>query len=458
MDEYEISPAYQPFALPNYDLTQLEQQDRNALVEVVDKGAKNEFEFGNFTPGGATVSATISDYSVTVTGASSWAKAWRIFRVTKSTAYVLSFRATNVATVANPQYRVSLGNNHHSGGSYYGIISCDTTGNYDMIFTPPADTDIYLIINPNYTSTAASDTPSITVDNIMICTEEEYKISPAYQPYTLPNSDLTQLQSEDRAALAEEIDAGAKNEFIFGEFDSGSNANVSIANNAVTVSGTQAWAKGYRAFKLSKNTKYVLSFEISQNDSSAVSIGVTNHPTNPVTQYLNLVFSNKETGKYSSEFTAPIGTDIYFVVTVNNSSATPAEAKSITVSNIMVCTKAAFCLSPKFVPYRYDPYTTAWQNIANGTLYARRNGRTVTINGYVDNVSFTAGSATSLGTINNEIGKPVQQVRAICSIGLNAYTFGEPSYITIGTDGNVVVTSKTYSGTGTVFFSVSYTI
>ena len=118
---------------------------------------------------------------------------------------------------------------------------------------------------------------------------------------------------------------------------------------------------------------------------------------------------------------------------------------------------AAFGVSQKFVPYRYDPYTTVVQNIANTTLYAKRNGRTVTVNGYVDNVSFTAGANTSLGTINNEIGKPLQQVRAICSVGANAYTFGEPAYLTIATDGNVVVTPKTYSGTGAVFFSVSYT-
>ena len=121
-------------------------------------------------------------------------------------------------------------------------------------------------------------------------------------------------------------------------------------------------------------------------------------------------------------------------------------------------TKAAFCLSPKFVPYRYDPYTSVVQNVKNTTLYAKRNGRTITVNGYVDNISFTAGSSTTLGTINDEIGKPLQQVRSICSIGANAYSFGESAYLAIAPDGNVVVTPKTYTGTGAVFFSVSYTI
>ena len=181
---------FQPPALPNHELTKLEAEDRAALVEQVDEGAKNEFIFGDFTTGGQVgTTVTTADHAVTVTGAGAWAKAWRTFSVTKNTTYVLSFRVTNVATVASPNYRVSLGNNHHSGGSYYGIIGCNTTGNYYITFTPPIDTDIYLVINPNYTSTAASDMPSITVDNIMICTEADWKVSQKYVPHR-PSYDL----------------------------------------------------------------------------------------------------------------------------------------------------------------------------------------------------------------------------------------------------------------------------
>lgn len=186
----------------------------------------------------------------------------------------------------------------------------------------------------------------------MLCLEEVWNQLHDYAPFARSNHELTKLESEDRAALAEVVDSGAKNEFIFGEFTSANSGSITMGTDSVTVSGTQAWAKGYRAFKLSKNTKYVLSFEISQNDSSAVSISVTNHPTNPVTVYSNLVFSNKETGKYSGVFTAPIDTNIYFIITVNNSSATLAEAKSITVSNIMMATKAACDVSPDYAPYR----------------------------------------------------------------------------------------------------------
>ena len=191
----EQSPSYQPFARPNYDLTRLEAEDRAALADAVDEGAKNEFKFGEFTDGGTGASITISGQSVTVTNSSAWAKAWRTFRITKNTTYVLSFRVTNIATVANPYYRVSLGNNHHSGGSYYGIIACNTTGSYYMKFTAPTDTDIYFVLNTNYNSTAASDAPSMTVDNIMVCTEADWKVSQNYAPFALPNTDLTRMMT-----------------------------------------------------------------------------------------------------------------------------------------------------------------------------------------------------------------------------------------------------------------------
>lgn len=210
---------FQPPALPNYDLTRLEAEDRAALAEEIDSGAKNEFEFGEFTDGGAGESITISGQSVTVTNSSAWAKAWRTFRVTKNTTYVLSFRVTNVATVAHPNYRVSLGNNHHYSGSYYGIITCDTTGNYYLKFTPPTDTDIYLVINSNYTSTAASDMPSITVDNIMVCTEADWKISQNFVPYR-PDYDtlISMINAKEPALSTTTMDNGSLDDITVNSF------------------------------------------------------------------------------------------------------------------------------------------------------------------------------------------------------------------------------------------------
>lgn len=47
--------------------------------------------------------------------------------------------------------------------------------------------------------------------DIMICKKSLYDISSNYEPYSLPNYELTKLESEDRAALVEAIDNGVKN-------------------------------------------------------------------------------------------------------------------------------------------------------------------------------------------------------------------------------------------------------
>lgn len=76
----------------------------------------------------------------------------------------------------------------------------------------------------------------------------------------------------------------------------------------------------------------------------------------------------------------------------------------------------------------------------------------------MDNISFTANNAVTIGTIDSSIGIPPNQVRAVCNVGSNAYSVGKQGYVTISsTDGQIKVTSE-YSGTGAVYFSLSYII
>jgi hypothetical protein len=70
----------------------------------------------------------------------------------------------------------------------------------------------------------------------MFCTEEAWNISSAYTPYALPNSDLTYLEAEDRAALVDIIDNGDKNIFpiqTLVPYGPGlsNNANLTCTNN-----------------------------------------------------------------------------------------------------------------------------------------------------------------------------------------------------------------------------------
>lgn len=245
-----------------------------------------------------------------------------------------------------------------------------------------------------------------------------------FQTGSLPNHDLTRLEAEDRASLAEVVDSGAKNK-------------IDIAD--VTTTGS-SFVLDHVAISLSAGS-HVFSYTSNQSTSGDIELILRNGTTVLADHTVT-----SKSGRIEIPFTLASAAD----------NITLYSVRAGTYSDFMICTLAAWKVSQKFVPYRYDPYTTVWQNLANATLYARRNGRTVTINGYVDNLLFTSGTALTLGTINNEIGKPVQQIRALCNIGSNAYSVGEVAYLTVGTDGQLKVTPKTYSGTGAVFLSFAY--
>jgi len=101
-------------------------------------------------------------------------------------------------------------------------------------------------------------------------------------------------------------------------------------------------------------------------------------------------------------------------------------------------------------------YDYEWQAIST-YLLARRSGRTITINGYIANISFTANTATLIGNVNTTVGRPHDSVRTLCNVGANAYSVGTLGYLIVQQDGNIYVTTA-YEGTGAVYVSLSYTI
>ena len=317
-------------------------------------------------------------------------------------------------------------------------------------YTVPASGISYITMRVGLGSNQSGK--SGTWSNIQIIMKSAYDAGLTnFTPYALPNYDLTRLQSEDRASLAEVVDSGAKNlldtstKTIYDmTFTKGSDEYVTVSPSTTD---SRSWSYQYSQYFVPLNAgRYVLVVDIKTATTDSHNAAVRIYGQTSGELYISETLNDK-TGTFIIEFTMPKTENCGIMSKQWNGAY-----------RYMLCTKAAFCLSPKFVPYRYDPYTSVVQNVKNTTLYAKRNGRTITVNGYVDNISFTAGSSTTLGTINDEIGKPLQQVRSICSIGANAYSFGESAYLAIAPDGNVVVTPKTYTGTGAVFFSVSYTI
>lgn len=262
----------------------------------------------------------------------------------------------------------------------------------------------------------------------MVCTKADYDVSSAYESFKgKPNSDLTRLEAEDRASLAEVVDSGAKNK---------------LKNNSYTCTGSPGRYGRDDSLSIPAGD-YVLIAKVNQNQNSALTLmwDGNQHDFNAGGSISNTVktWNVHATNTITSAW-------VYF------------NGTNDTWTDVMLCTLADWKVSQKYVPYQPDPYEKVTQNISNSTtMYAKRAGRVVTINGYMDNISFTANTGVTIGTIDDSIGKPPQQVRAVCNVGSNAYSVGKQGYVTIQTDGNIRVTSE-YSGTGAVYFSVSYVL
>ena len=166
----------------------------------------------------------------------------------------------------------------------------------------------------------------------MLCTVDAWNISHEFVPCSLPNYDLTRLQSEDRASLAEVVDSGAKNVAPVASLtksSSGSTDKIGIS--------------------LSVGTTYVITFDYTATDSSEIVLRKANDTDISISPVFN------GTGKYYKEYTVTDNIKSYYMYT--NGSAT--------ISNLMICTKAAFGVSSKFVPYKVDT-TKPWALLKSG--------------------------------------------------------------------------------------------
>ena len=101
---YDQDSSYQPPALPNYDLTRLEAEDRAGLVECVDGGAKNLLQLA------ATTNTSVSGCHVTFIGtASASATQWYgvEFTVPASGSYVFAVTATSGTIPTTALYNIT---------------------------------------------------------------------------------------------------------------------------------------------------------------------------------------------------------------------------------------------------------------------------------------------------------------------------------------------------------------
>lgn len=196
--EYDISDEYEPHALPNYDLTRLQSEDRAALAEVVDEGAKNKLCLDLATIKALNPDGTWNGNTFTRDG----------LTFTINADMTISASGTASANVSLGLY--STDNTSFNGDMI--LSGCPNGGDYYTKYS------VYIADSQGSTilSTADSNGTLIAANTVfkymlilvrsgtnvtgltfkpMICTLADWKVSQNYAPFALPNTDLTRMMT-----------------------------------------------------------------------------------------------------------------------------------------------------------------------------------------------------------------------------------------------------------------------
>ena len=189
----------------------------------------------------------------------------------------------------------------------------------------------------------------------MICQKSIFDADPSFAPYAAQNHDLTVLEEEDRAALVELVDSGAKNltDFINGA-RTDYHATTSVSSGVLTATATGTYARTYQQVTVSKAGNYVVKCKITNRNivkgSAKIVISPNANGTSAIAE--KIITAN---GEVEIEFTTST-TSFYIHVYVSWDEYDATNTMS--VSEFLFCTKAEFYISPKVVPYRM-PYGQA---------------------------------------------------------------------------------------------------
>ena len=264
-------------------------------------------------------------------------------------------------------------------GTYYfsGGINGQSDSNYLKLSKQSDDS----LIVKSYDSTKTQFTLSSDIECKLTVYCQGSNLNQTYYPmvslfsdiefkHTKQNYDLTRLESEDRASLAEVVDSGAKNLIDSPTVTVAGITFTADSDHYITASPNNSDPREYTYANYQwkthlKKGNYVLAIDIktATSGNSAI-VALLNSSSTIVATINNNQLVNK-TGIVYSEFT----------VTTEGDYGVIMKCYAM-VARLMICTKAAFGVSNKFVPYRPDydtlikqsTYTTSTTNTSISNL------------------------------------------------------------------------------------------
>lgn len=327
----------------NSDLAELQDDVtglNSSLVGVVNNGAKNEFDINDVYYNKSGIDYSVNDntgtYTASTTSITYSRTVWNL-SLKANVAYKLSFDVTAISTT--DKIVVFPTKSSTAQSATWGQLEITQTGHYELEFTPTAE-QIWLTVYLNITDTARI--VSCTITNLMICTKAQSNTSPTYEPYALGNQVLT-------PALIEQVDSGDKNkgDFQFGGVNpdqsiSPGTITYTVSNGQFTFNGSADASKNYACYLLTKKTIKAGNYIISGCTGGSS----TTYRMRVGTGSADTFLFNVTTEPVELNLTSDTIITVQFVVQANTS-----------VSNLnispMLCTKADWEVSQKFVPYAW---------------------------------------------------------------------------------------------------------
>lgn len=317
------------------------------ILYVLGRTGKNLYDIMHPT---RAVNITVTDDGngqFTQTASGAWA-AWDYdFDVTVGTQYTVYIKFKSVTT-SNATGAVVL---KDADGNDIKRESVNTPQTFEYTFTAPTSR-VRLGVTCNNSS--YNQTGTFVMQDPMIVEKSIYDNYPDYQPYEgRPNYDLTYLEAQDRAALAEEIDAGAKNKFIP---EAGTQAGITAvvnSDNSLNVTWTAIGSSNAYCRINDNNLKLPVGTYVFSGLTESGTLNYYLHLEDSAGNIIGNVAYN--TPNRYLEFTVTDATRYYkMYIGVEANASAQSTAKKVYP---MICTKAAFGVSQKFVPYRL-PYQT----------------------------------------------------------------------------------------------------
>lgn len=262
----------------------------------------------------------------------------------------------------------------------------DTTTLNPFVGIPKKATDMHATITTNDTSTflriyASSNATlsagdSITLSKVMVCEKEVWNASPSYAPHALPNYDLTYLEAQDRAGLIDVVDGGAKNlaeiptTQTIGSITFTKDSNEWITSNSSTPDGRQ-WSDANKNVVYSvKAGRYIIYGETASTNTGTVDAYVIVNGN----LYQPLIITANSNGTVEVNLTSAGTIGLMYK---------PYSSNKV---RYMICTKAAFGVSNKFVPYRPN-YDLVCNTLASATKITQTVNATYTL---ISNLTYTS--------------------------------------------------------------------